>query len=116
MTPLPDIFTALQNLSQRRVQTAKEIQRLIRSTAGKSQHLVKRHSVNLNIAQHSSLDSCRGKLQIAGFSPVCLFGLIRQWELGLGNQQEQRRSVFILGKSGGGEKLGCLFFLAVFGK
>ena len=73
MTPLPDIFTALQNLSQRRVQTAKEIQRLIPSTAGKSQHLVKRHSVNLNIAQHSSLDSCRGKLQIAGFLLfVCL--------------------------------------------
>ena len=74
---------------------------------------------NLNFTQHSCLNSLRGKLQILRIFS-CLFVWAGQTEckreLGLGNQQEQRRSVFILGKSGGGEKLGCLFFLAVFGK
>ena len=47
-----------------------------------------------------------GQIANCGFSPVCLFGLIRQWELGLGNQQELSRGKMCLcSASLGGEWL-----------
>ena len=50
-----------------------------------------------------------GQIANCGFSPVCLFGLIRQWELGLGNQQELSRGKMCLcSASLGGEWLGGL--------
>ena len=76
---------------------------------------------NLFFAQHSFLNSLRGKLQILRIFS-CLFVWADQTEckreLDLGHKQELSRGEVCLCSAslGGGEKLGCLFFLAVFGK
>ena len=74
---------------------------------------------NLNFAQHSCLNSLRENCKYCEFSPVCLFELVRQSAKGsltLTTSKSLGEVCLCSASLGGGEKLGCLFFLAVFGK